>query len=221
MTGSIPIELGNLSNINELYRFRRIDFKTPWQQSIDWNDSFRNPKNSNIQVPFILFFTNSIQYKALIEVSNIGTFKSSSFDGKQIERYLAGVSIKRAFAATVIGVRTLCRFNDAFENEEILNQCLAAVTQHCSAQKNFPTCKSLYDETFRESVFNGMEICAPWNSGFKSTQCQNTANRVKLRFTAEEIKYKQQFVDFIKNDLFSSRDYAPCYVSAAQKSCNY
>ena len=120
------------------------------------------------------------------------------------------MSLKRSIAATELKVQTLCQLNDAFENQEIMNQCIAGVKSHCSSASNFKTCKSLYDETFKESVFKNMEICAPWNSGWKSAKCTQTADRVKLRFILPSNDYKQDFVDFIKNDLFSSRDYVLC-----------
>jgi hypothetical protein len=116
---------------------------------------------------------------------------------------------------------TLCQLNDAFENQEIMNQCLAGIKNYCSDKANFGTCKSIYDETFKQSVYVGMEICAPWNSGWKSTNCGLAADQVKGKFTTAENKYKQYFVEFIRSDLFSNRDYAPCYTSETQKTCLY
>jgi Leucine-rich repeat (LRR) protein len=225
LTGSIPKEFGNLSNLNYLVLyFNQLTGSIPKElgnlSNLTRLDLGHNQLTGSIPLALIRLQKFSIQYNPLINVSNIGTFKSSSFDSDQIKRYLTGASRKRAIAATVPQVETLCSLNDAFEDQEILNQCLAGVTSHCSSANNFGTCKKLYDETFRESVFKNMEICAPWNFGSKSTNCTETAITVKSRFTAEAVKYKQQFVDFIKNDLFSNREFAPCYVSTDQK-CNY
>jgi hypothetical protein len=225
LSGSIPIELENLSNLRFLgLHNNQLTGSIPLELgnllNLRWLGLSSNKLTGSIPLTFIRIQKFSIQNNTLVNVSNIHKFKASSFDSNQIKRYWDSVSLKRAVAATEIKVRTLCRLNDAFEDQEILNQCLAGVKSHCSSESNFGTCKSLYDETFRDSVFSGMEICAPWNSGWKSTNCTETAITVKLRFTSEDIKYKQDFVHFIKNDLFSNREFAPCYVSTTQQ-CNY
>ena len=103
-------------------------------------------------------------------------------------------------------------------NQDILNQCLAGIQSHCTDPNNFQNCKRLYEETFRESVYNGIETCAPWNSGRKSDACMKIASVVKSRFVKEEELYKKNFVDFVQNDLFSNAELAPCY---PRTQCKY
>jgi hypothetical protein len=201
LSGPIPTELGNLSKLTELYlAYNQFSGSIPL-------------KLNQIQ-------RFSIHYNSLVSVTNIGTFKASSFDSNQILTYLDNASLKRAIAATQTSVRTFCVLDDALTNEEILNQCLAGIESHCSTQSNFGTCKSLYEETFKESAYHGMEICAPWNSGSTSPDCQITGEIVKKRFAGDAEKYRENFVEFVKNDLFSSRQAAPCYESGDQK-CHY
>lgn len=199
-SGSIPIELVSLSKLTHLLLFgNRFNGSLP----LDLN-----------KVEYL-----SVQYNPNIDVSNIGSFKSSSFDSVQIKRYFSSSTFKRGILPLSQIRKTLCKLDDAFENQEIMNQCIAGIIQHCSDAKNFSTCKTLYDDTLKESVYKDMQVCAPWNSGWRSADCADTTKRVKSRFNSPEISYKQVFVDFIKNDLFSSRQYAPCFTST--QKCNY
>jgi hypothetical protein len=205
LTGTIPIAFGNFPQINHPY-FKLFLSNNKLTGSI--SESLKQIKYFNIQ------------YNSGIQVSNLGVFKASSFDSGQIRSYFQSVSFKRAIVTESQVRQTLCNLNEAFTNQEILNQCLAGIQNYCSSKDNFATCKSLYNETFKQSMYAGIEVCAPWNSGWKSQNCNVMVTQVKNRFTTDFDSYKRVFVDFLQNDILSNSQYAPCYVSDTQ-SCNY